>query len=700
MRDYDMRGQRPPEASGETESAAPDPRLQAARHRRFLQRKAKRAEVAPNAGAAVERAAQSAGQALPEQSRQKFERSLGTDLSGVRVHSGAASEEAADSVSAKAYTVGQDIHFGAGQLDPESAEGSRLLAHEVAHTVQQSSGGGSGPQCKSEISQPGEPLEAEADQAAEAMLSGAPASVSPATGLARETIQREEWDDPSARPDPGGPQMNGGEGEGFRMGEREEAPHKNLLLDGVEAVDWNAQPAPAEVPEVPPPTVKIERTPPAPGNGSLDDRDTQEFNRTNSHSYEALDQVATRIESSWSSMAPGVAAFQDAKGQIKDGGALGPAPEGENWNDVPADKQAYDQAANEQIVGGGTKLGDLFGDKGQLTGIDQAAVHGGSKKDQEGTSKLFEVARAEDMNVKAANDQFYDHVHNTIPAAGNDLQIAINNLKIEAETLNLGEAAERMNEAVEAKEHAKQRVEKGIGLFMKVGKVLATPGEAAVEAGGELLQEQLNEVEGGVMEGVPGMIASAIIGGNYDQEIARAKEDIASAQGAIDALHDQNLSKALATAMLKFNSVMSQIEQKKNDIGKALAKRHDAYRAAAAAAGAKGGKDEGKGGAKKGERIRAAIEAIPRVQTVLARIHAVSDRIDIPEYSAEAGLQVGIQRDQAKYGKGGNFDVDALGRFNGMLKAYKKKFDDLKSEWQERASSLDELMKEFNMPGT
>ena len=347
MRDYDMRGQRP-EASGETESAARIPRLQAARHRRFLQRKAKRAEVAPNAGAAVERAAQSAGQALPEQSRQKFERSLGTDLGGVRVHTGAASEEAAASVSAKAYTVGQDIHFGAGQLDPESAEGGRLLAHEVAHTVQQSSGGGGGPQCKSEISQPGDPLEAEADQAAEAMRSGAPASVSPATGLARETIQREEWDDPSARPDPGGPQMNGGEGEGFRMGEREEAPHKNLLLDGVEAIDWNAQAAPAEVPEVPPPTVRSSARRPLQATAASTTATRRSSTAPTATPTRRSNQVATRIESSWSSMAPGVAAFQDAKGQIKDGGALGPAPEGENWNDVPGDKQAYDQAANEQ----------------------------------------------------------------------------------------------------------------------------------------------------------------------------------------------------------------------------------------------------------------------------------------------------------------------------------------------------------------
>src|SRR5690606_2731486 len=55
-----------------------------------------------------------AGRALPEELRARFEGSLGVDLSPVRVHTGAESQAAARAVSARAYTVGQDIHFGAG----------------------------------------------------------------------------------------------------------------------------------------------------------------------------------------------------------------------------------------------------------------------------------------------------------------------------------------------------------------------------------------------------------------------------------------------------------------------------------------------------------------------------------------------------------------------------------------------------------
>src|SRR5690606_38244399 len=98
-----------------------------------------------------------------------FEDSLGADLSGVRVHRDASSETAAQAVGAKAYTIGQDIHFGAGQFDPSSSEGQLLLAHEVAHTVQQA-GGPAARQNKLAVSSPVDAAELEADRAAEAMV--------------------------------------------------------------------------------------------------------------------------------------------------------------------------------------------------------------------------------------------------------------------------------------------------------------------------------------------------------------------------------------------------------------------------------------------------------------------------------------------------------------------------------------------------
>ena len=93
--------------------------------------------VAPGAGDAVARASSSSGAALPADVQARFESSLGADLSGVRVHTGGASADAAGAVGARAYTTGNDIHFGAGQYAPADPFGLHLLAHEVAHTQQQ-----------------------------------------------------------------------------------------------------------------------------------------------------------------------------------------------------------------------------------------------------------------------------------------------------------------------------------------------------------------------------------------------------------------------------------------------------------------------------------------------------------------------------------------------------------------------------------
>ncbi|MBK7533906.1 MAG: DUF4157 domain-containing protein [Myxococcales bacterium] len=126
------------------------------------------------------------GEPLPAAQQTQFERSLNTNLADVRLHTGQASAQAAENLGARAFTSGRDIHFGAGEYQPGSSAGMHLLAHEVAHTAQQ--GGQPGAQAKLSVSSPGDALETEADNAADAMVRGAPAQVSSAPGIS--TIQR------------------------------------------------------------------------------------------------------------------------------------------------------------------------------------------------------------------------------------------------------------------------------------------------------------------------------------------------------------------------------------------------------------------------------------------------------------------------------------------------------------------------------
>ncbi len=131
-------------------------------------------------------AGRSPGEPLPPELQRKFEGSLGADLGAVRVHTGAASAEAASAVQAHAYTVGNDVHFAAGQYDPASSAGEKLLAHEVAHTVQQGGAADAGAQLKLEVSAPGDASETAADHAAAAMVEGRPTTAGPrASGVQR-----------------------------------------------------------------------------------------------------------------------------------------------------------------------------------------------------------------------------------------------------------------------------------------------------------------------------------------------------------------------------------------------------------------------------------------------------------------------------------------------------------------------------------
>ena len=91
--------------------------------------------LAPAADAAL--ALGSTGMPLTARERAYFEPRFGQDLSGIRLHTHDAAAAAAASIDARAYTFGRDIAFARGQYRPDTAAGRHLIAHELAHTLQQ-----------------------------------------------------------------------------------------------------------------------------------------------------------------------------------------------------------------------------------------------------------------------------------------------------------------------------------------------------------------------------------------------------------------------------------------------------------------------------------------------------------------------------------------------------------------------------------
>jgi hypothetical protein len=142
--------------------------------------------------------------------RSLLEHRFGRPLDDVRVHAGPRAAEAAHQQDSEAFTVGRDIVFGAGRYAPETSEGLELLAHEVAHTIQQDGAAGRAPLARLTSTVPGDALEREADAAARAVVAG-PARAGAAgamlqTRAAAPVLARREiaWE-----PIPGGPKGAG-----------------------------------------------------------------------------------------------------------------------------------------------------------------------------------------------------------------------------------------------------------------------------------------------------------------------------------------------------------------------------------------------------------------------------------------------------------------------------------------------------------
>jgi Domain of unknown function (DUF4157)/Bacterial protein of unknown function (DUF922) len=101
-----------------------------------VQRKASGPGVAvPERAVAVTR---SGGELLDAETRAFMEPRFGFDFNKVRIHADSSAADAARSINARAYTLGSDVTFAAGQYSPRTGEGRRLLAHELTHVVQQS----------------------------------------------------------------------------------------------------------------------------------------------------------------------------------------------------------------------------------------------------------------------------------------------------------------------------------------------------------------------------------------------------------------------------------------------------------------------------------------------------------------------------------------------------------------------------------
>jgi Domain of unknown function (DUF4157) len=156
---------------------------------------ARKATHAPAPGLAppiVHEVLASPGRPLEAATRARMESRFGHDFSGVRVHTNATAARSADAIAADAWTVGRDIGFASGRYNPGTRLGDALLAHELAHVVQQGQRRESTGELKVD---PSALAEREAEQHADAVMH----AQRPHAGTYRQSLMRQPTD---PRPEP------------------------------------------------------------------------------------------------------------------------------------------------------------------------------------------------------------------------------------------------------------------------------------------------------------------------------------------------------------------------------------------------------------------------------------------------------------------------------------------------------------------
>ena len=144
-----------------------------------LQRHAANHQSAPSSiPPVVHDVLRSSGRTLDPSTRSFMEPRFGSDFSGVRVHDDAQAAESARAVNARAYTVGQHIAFDHRQYAPHTESGRHLLAHELAHTVQQGGLQRSPADGDLAVSSESDPSEREASAVADSVMRGSQPAIS------------------------------------------------------------------------------------------------------------------------------------------------------------------------------------------------------------------------------------------------------------------------------------------------------------------------------------------------------------------------------------------------------------------------------------------------------------------------------------------------------------------------------------------
>jgi hypothetical protein len=671
-------------------------------------------QVAAGADAAVERAAGSSGQPLPGGVRQRFESSLGVDLAGVRVHTGVESQQAARAVGARAYTVGQDIHFAENQFSHDDPFGMHLLAHEVAHTVQQR-GGTAHRQHKLEVSTPGDSAEVEADRAADAMVAGQRAAVGGAGGALHR--DPDPWPEKDNDPRPGESGGRGARPEGNpekERGDEEESARRTAEMHAYFAgkeVSWAGMSGAASL------DAKA-----SPWTSSMPEAQTDR--RFKGHALErtyvgAIGSVWSQAQSGWNALVPVVNDYANAGAKAKDLRLMKDLGDSANqgW-DAPKGSPNMAEYAEQQGAAGGPKVKDMF-EGGKLHDTYQRfhsersgfSDHDGKDNRHDGGKKgdkqllgdaLKERTDALGEVIKAAT-----HLENTTGGDAKSKLLAIANLEIDIESCKLSEDEKQKQKEILDITRERDRI-----------NGLINAGSTTIDGVlGVMKAETMTLKTAATLKATAGT-ATALINIGYAEQIGKIQSAVA---GIAVKMENADLRKALNAkekALADYQTwLRTALVERTGDVSKAYGvykQKHEnacllfrtaaenkvkadhAARDAAAPPGDPDKPESGEGAdgqkrqdaeevAQAGREMEALMRALPVIETVVtAAERGTGVQLTTPEYTKDSGIGFGLIGSPSAL-------PEALGNIESISHA----FNDAHAMWTQRHKQVSEIITSY-----
>jgi hypothetical protein len=606
------------------------------------------------------------GKPMDEATRSFFEVRFGRDFGHVRVHDTEKAAEISHAIQARAFTIGSDIVFGSGMYSPETNEGKHLLGHELVHTLQQNDGN----TIRLQPSNPESPGLMDRNrtyrnyEVNDGRASWTVGEVDPTTG---EMV----YDQAGNGLDMYGPeaQMKG------------IVPDPNDIYAQEPMNNWEGLP-PAEGPEIPLDWSPALTSPPdpfptiitRPSSPLIDPGSTIPVQSSQiAFAHQCVDtwkNALALVTGTWNAM----------KAQIQKCVTAGSDPVfqegGLNWLENKGEVEKRSGSNIRDLAGG-----EGVGREGRTT-VDEItanpAVNNGSLENGGKPTKAMEDAAGEVQRAHTAIEDSVGRASDHL-ASITDLKLGVENALRTIQINQLeGKEEENRKETAALETRKANAINTVSGVFkavyigveaykgiMGIAKPIPDPTNAiafTMKYSAELIE----------------YVTKNVVASDYDKQIAAKTSELAAIESEIKSI-DQTIDvSALTMARNAVERSVAELPRMKNDVVRAMGALEEKYRVFAEVCGSAVGGE-------KGEWVRAAIEAIPKVQTALGYAASVADAFSLPGYTREAGIG------QRAVGP------DDLGQRVSFLYGYLQKYYREAADWGDKLAKLQRIAQSYGL---